>query len=119
MKTISKIIAALVAVLGALSAIKTLVPPEITYSELFQNWLFISGWLVCVILAIVLIYQEERYRAKQEHTHRLLDERSADKDFFKSEISKTNVILDHLTSRTEWKSRPIPRKKNHDKNYEL
>ncbi|MFM5441719.1 hypothetical protein ACET9K_19950 [Aeromonas enteropelogenes] len=119
MKTISKIIAALVAVLGTLSAIKTLVPPEITYSELLQNWLFISGWLVCVILAIVLIYQEERYRAKQEYAHRLLDERSSDKDFFKGEISKTNIILDHLTSRTEWKGRPIPRKKNYEGNDEF
>lgn len=121
---IIKILAALVSVLGVLSAFKTLIPEDITYSQIVESTVFISGWGVSFILCLVLIYQEIRHRDEKQtqaerhterHTERqdvinnLLNERANDKEYLQNELSKSNISLNHLTSGLDRFERPIPR----------
>lgn len=117
---IIKILAALVSVLGVLSAFKTLIPEDITYSQIVESTVFISGWGVSFILCLVLIYQEIRHRDEKQtqaerHTERqdvinnLLNERASDKEYLQNELSKSNISLNHLTSGLDRFERPIPR----------
>ncbi|WP_212568724.1 hypothetical protein, partial [Vibrio parahaemolyticus] len=102
MTAIIKILAALVSVLGVLSAFKTLIPEDITYSQIVESTVFISGWGVSFILCLVLIYQEIRHRDEKQaqaerHTERqdvinnLLNERANDKEYLQNELSKSNI----------------------------
>ena len=122
--------AALVSVLGVLSAFKTLIPEDITYSQIVENTVFISGWVVCFILCLVLIYQEVRHRDEQqtkderhtEHHHvinDLLNERASDKEYLQSELSKSNISLNHLTSGLDRFERPIPRSRRNEDQHEF
>lgn len=113
---IIKILAALVSVLGVLSAFKTLIPEDITYSQIVESTVFISGWGVSFILCLVLIYQEIRHRdekqaqaERQDVINNLLNERANDKEYLQNELSKSNISLNHLTSGLDRFERPIPR----------
>lgn len=113
---IIKILAALVSVLGVLSAFKTLIPEDITYSQIVESTVFISGWGVSFILCLVLIYQEIRHRdekqtqaERQDVINNLLNERANDKEYLQNELSKSNISLNHLTSGLNRFERPIPR----------
>ncbi|HGF5099641.1 TPA: hypothetical protein ACF373_003432 [Vibrio parahaemolyticus] len=116
MTAIIKILAALVSVLGVLSAFKTLIPEDITYSQIVESTVFISGWGVSFILCLVLIYQEIRHRdekqaqaERQDVINNLLNERANDKEYLQNELSKSNISLNHLTSGLDRFERPIPR----------
>ena len=109
MSVLSKILSILVAIIGVLSAIKTLAPEEITYIDFFRSSLFLSGWAVAVILSMLMIYQEEQHRTVKKQKNDILLERTEDKDYLKSELSKSNVSLNHLTSRLVQIERPIPK----------
>ncbi|WP_332397063.1 hypothetical protein [Vibrio metschnikovii] len=116
MTAIIKILAALVSVLGVLSAFKTLIPEDITYSQIVESTVFISGWGVSFILCLVLIYQEIRHRdekqtqaERQDVINNLLNERANDKEYLQNELSKSNISLNHLTSGLNRFERPIPR----------
>jgi len=109
MSALSKILSILVAIVGVLSAIKTLAPSEMTYIDFFKSSIFLSGWGVTVVLAMVIIYQEERNKAIKTQDENILMERSVDKDYLKSELSKSNISLNHLTSRLGTIERPIPK----------
>ncbi|MDF4636450.1 hypothetical protein P3393_15545 [Vibrio parahaemolyticus] len=128
MKVILKILAALISFLGVLAAFKTLIPEDITYNQIVESTVFLSGWGVSFILSLVLIYQEVQHREKQrdqeerhtgqlEKTHELLAERANDKQYLQSELSKSNISLNHLTSGLDRMERPIPRtRRNEDEN---
>ncbi len=120
MSVLSKILSILVAIIGVISAIKTLAPAEITYIDFFRSLLFISGWVVAFIFSLLMIYQEvqhrvikeqaeERHRIIKEQDQGLLIERMEDKDYLKSELSKSNICLNHLTSRIGALEFPIPK----------
>lgn len=109
MGVLSKIFSVLVATLGALAAVKTLYPEEITYLDFVRSTLFVSGWLFGFILVVMMIYQEERHRLLRVQSEALLAERGGDKDYLKAELAKSNISLNHLTSRLGLIEKPIPR----------
>lgn len=119
LKVIGQILGAIFAVIGALSAIKSLLPEQVTYQQLIENIWFLSGWGVSFLLALVLIYQEDSHKKNNKEKENLLGERSDDKKYLKEELSRSNISLNHLTSRLERNPQPIPRAKHIEENDEF
>ena len=85
--------------LGTIAAIYTLAPEEvdITYSSLFSNTIFISGWLVA-FASLVLTFYQEWLHSKNIKTHESrFDEAKDDKLYLRGRLEKTIDINEYLS----------------------
>lgn len=141
MNIVTKIITSLLTVLGAIAAIKTLVPEQITYLEIITNFIFYSGWAFSFILVLVLIYQEaknkdsinalsnanSKIQEECDNKLRLIEDMTSekiltltkDKEFFKISLTNNDKVLGYFASTLSAPQKPIPKEKGREEEDEF